>query len=121
MQPMKAVLGHNSWTMTIAFALIELPIIIFLLYFSLGSKEDIMGIYHSNPVRIVFIRGAVSFVITSFVSSLAMWLLAILRQILLNVRTVRKEFFITLGLNLLVISVEIVGVLTYKLMTNGYI
>lgn len=53
---MKTALKNNSWITTIALALIEFPIIIFLSYFSLGSKDDIMEIYHSNPSRIIFIR-----------------------------------------------------------------
>ena len=63
---MKTALKNNSWITTIAFALIEFPIIIFLSYFSLGSKDDIMEIYRSDPSRIIFIRGCISFVITSF-------------------------------------------------------
>lgn len=58
---MKTALKNNSWITTIAFALIEFPIIIFLSYFSLGSKDDIMEIYHSgmcfvcyNLIRNVF-------------------------------------------------------------------
>lgn len=107
--------------MTIAFALIELPIIIFLSYFSLGSKEGVMEIYHSNPLEIILIRGSVSFVITSFVTSLAMLLFAIIKRILLNVKTTREKLFTSLSLNLIVIIIEIIGVLTYKLMTSGYI
>lgn len=107
--------------MTIAFALIELPIIIFLSYFSLGSKEGLMEIYHSNPLEIILIRGSVSFVITSFVTSLAMLLLAIIKRILLNVKTTREKLFTSLLLNLIVIIIEIIGVLTYKLITSGYI
>ena len=71
---MKTALKNNSWITTIVFALIEFPIIIFLSYFSLGSKDDIMEIYHSDPSRIIFIRGCISFVITSFVMSLIMLL-----------------------------------------------
>ena len=107
--------------MTIAFALIDLPIIIFLSYFSLGSKEGLMEIYHSNPLEIILIRGSVSFVITSFVTSLAMLLLAIIKRILLNVKTTREKLFTSLLLNLIVIIIEIIGVLTHKLMTSGYI
>ena len=107
--------------MTIAFALIELTIIIFLSYFSLGSKEGLMEIYHSNPLEIILIRGSVSFVITSFVTSLAMLLLAIIKRILLNVKTTREKLFTSLLLNLIVIIIEIIGVLTYKLITSGYI
>ena len=107
--------------MTIAFALIELPIIIFLSYFSLGSKEGLMEIYHSNPLEIILIRGSVSFVITSFVTSLAMLLLALIKRILLNVKTTREKLFTSLLLNLIVIIIEIIGVLTYKLITSGYI
>lgn len=118
---MKTALKNNSWIITIAFALIEFPIIIFLSYFSLGSKDDIMEIYHSNPSRIFFIRGCVSFVITSFVMSLIMLLCAIIKRILLNVRTTRKKIFISLGLNFVIISIEIIGILTYKLITRGYI
>ena len=118
---MKTALRNNSWIMTIAFALIELPIIIFLSYFSLGSKEDVMEIYHSNPFGIILIRGAVSFVITSFVTSLAMLLLAIIKRILLNIKTAREKLFTSLLLNLIVIIIEIIGVLTHKLMTSGYI
>ena len=51
---MKTALKNNSWITTIVFALIEFPIIIFLSYFSLGSKDDIMEIYHSDPSRIIF-------------------------------------------------------------------
>ena len=36
-----------------------------------------MEIYHSDPSRIIFIRGCVSFVITSFVMSLIMLLYVI--------------------------------------------
>ena len=32
-----------------------------------------------------------------------------------------KKIFISLGLNFVIISVEIIGILTYKLMTRGYI
>ena len=42
---MKTALKNNSWITTIAFALIEIPIIIFLSYFSIGSKDDVMEIY----------------------------------------------------------------------------
>ena len=118
---MKTALRNNSWIMTIAFALIELPIIIFLSYFSLGSKEDVMEIYHSNPFGIILIKGAVSFVVTLFVTSLAMLLLAIIKRILLNVKTAREKLFTSLLLNLIVIIIEIIGVLTHKLMTSGYI
>lgn len=118
---MKMALRNNSWTMFIAFALIELPIIIFLSYFSLGSKEDVMEIYHSDPFGIILIRGGVSFVITSVVTSLAMLLLASIRRILLNVKTTREKLFTSLLLNSIVIIIEIVGVLTHKLITSGYI
>ena len=118
---MKTALRNNSWIMTIAFALIDLPIIIFLSYFSLGSKEDAMEIYHSDPFGIILIKGAVSFVITSFVTSLAMLLLAVIKRMLLDVKTTRKKLFTSLLLNLIVIIIEIVGVLTHKLMTRGYI
>ena len=118
---MKTALRNNSWTMTIAFASIELPIIIFLSYFSLASKEGLMEIYHSNPLEVTLIKGSVSFVITSFVTSLAMLLLAIIKRILLNVKTTREKLFSSLLLNLIVIIIEIIGVLTYKLITNGYI
>lgn len=60
---MKTALKNNSWITTIAFALIEFPIIIFLSYFSIGSKDDVMEIYHSDPSRIIFIKGCISFVI----------------------------------------------------------
>ena len=118
---MKTALRNNSWIMTIAFALIDLPIIIFLSYFSLGSKEGVMEIYHNDPFGIIFIKGAVSFVVTSFVTSLAMLLLAVIKRMLLDVKTTRKKLFTSLLLNLIVIIIEIVGVLTYKLMTRGYI
>ena len=94
-------------------------IIIFLSYFSLGSKEGLMEIYHSNPLEVTLIKGSVSFVITSFVTSLAMLLLAIIKRILLNVKTTREKLFTSLLL--IVIIIEIIGVLTYKLITNGYI
>ena len=93
---MKTALKNNSWITTIAFALIEFPIIIFLSYFSLGSKDDIMEIYHSDPSRIIFIRGCISFVITSFLMSLIMLLYVIIKRILLNVRVTRKKIFISL-------------------------
>lgn len=112
---------NNSWITTIAFALIEFPIIIFLSYFSIGSKDDVMEIYHSDPSRIIFIKGCISFVITSFLMSLIMLLYVIIKRILLNVRVTRKKIFISLGLNFVIISVEIIGILTYKLMTRGYI
>ena len=118
---MKTALKNNSWITTIAFALIEFPIIIFLSYFSIGSKDDVMEIYHSDPSRIIFIRGCISFVITSFVMSLIMLLYVIIKRILLNVRVTRKKIFISLRLNFVIISVEIIGILTYKLMTRGYI
>lgn len=54
---MKTALKNNSWITTIAFALIEFPIIIFLSYFSLGSKDDIMEIYRSDPSRIISLEG----------------------------------------------------------------
>ena len=82
---MKTALKNNSWITTIAFALIEFPIIIFLSYFSLGSKDDIMEIYHSNPSRIIFIRGCISFVITSFLMSLIMLLYVIQYSVNSNV------------------------------------
>ena len=107
--------------MTIAFALIDLPIIIFLSYFSLGSKEGVMEIYHNDPFGIIFIKGAVLFVVTSFVMSLAMLLLAIIKRILLNIKTAREKLLTSLLLNLIVIIIEIIGVLTHKLMTSGYI
>lgn len=118
---MKTALKNNSWITTIAFALIEFPIIIFLSYFSIGSKDDVMEIYHSDPSRIIFIKGCISFVITSFVMSLIMLLYVIIKRILLNVRVTRKKIFISLGLNFVIISVEIIGILIYKLMTRGYI
>ena len=118
---MKTAIRNNSWIMTIAFALIELPIIIFLSYFSLVSKEDLMEIYHSDPFGSILFRGAVSFVVTSFVTSLAMLLLAIIKRILLNIKTAREKLFTSLLLNLIVIIIEIIGVLTHKLMTSGYI
>ena len=118
---MKTALKNNSWITTIAFALIEFPIIIFLSYFSLGSKDDIMEIYHSDPSRIIFIRGCVSFVITSFVMSLIILLYVIINIILLNIMVNRKKIFIYLVLIFVFISVEIIGILTYKLMTRGYI
>ena len=99
---MKTALKNNSWITTIVFALIEFPIIIFLSYFSIGSKDDVMEIYHSDPSRIIFIKGCI-------------------KRILLNVRVTRKKVFISLGLNFVIISVEIIGILTYKLMTRGYI
>ena len=71
---MKTALKNNSWITTIVFALIEFPIIIFLSYFSIGSKDDVMEIYHSDPSRIIFIKGCISFVITSFLMSLIMLL-----------------------------------------------
>ena len=80
-----------------------------------------MEIYHSNPLEIILIRGSVSFVITSFVTSLAMLLLALIKRILLNVKTTREKLFTSLLLNLIVIIIEIIGVLTYKLITSGYI
>ena len=110
---MKTALKNNSWITTIVFALIEFPIIIFLSYFSIGSNSD--------PSRIIFIRGCISFVITSFVMSLIMLLYVIIKRILLNVRVTRKKILISLGLNFVIISVEIIGILTYKLMTRGYI
>lgn len=61
------------------------------------------------------------FVITSFLMSLIMLLYVIIKRILLNVRVTRKKIFISLGLNFVIISVEIIGILTYKLMTRGYI
>ena len=118
---MKTALRNNSWIMTIAFAVIELPIIIFLSYFSLVSKEGLMETYHSDPFGSILFRGSVSFVITSFVTSLAMLLLAIIKRILLNVKTAREKLFTSLLLNLIVIIIEIIGVLTHKLMTSGYI
>ena len=107
--------------MTIALALVEFPIIIFLLYFSLGSREGAVEIYRSNPFRIIFIKGCFSFIATSFVMSLIVLLSTLIKRILLNVRTPRKEFFVSLGLNLVVISIEIIGVLTYKWITRGCI
>lgn len=112
---------NNSWITTIVFALIEFPIIIFLSYFSIGSKDDVMEIYHSDPSRVIFIKGCISFVITSFLMSLIMLLYVIIKRILLNVRVTSKKIFISLGLNFVIISVEIIGILTYKLMTRGYI
>lgn len=103
---MKTALKNNSWITTIVFALIEFPIIIFLSYFSLGSKDDVMEIYHSDPSRIIFIRGCISFVITSFLMSLIMLLYVIIKRILLNVRVTRKKIFISLGLNFVIIILE---------------
>lgn len=118
---MKTALKNNSWTKTVAFAVIGFPIIIFLSYFSLGSKEDVIEIYQSNPFRIIFIRGCVSFMVTSLVTSLTMLLFAVIKRILLDVKTAREKLFISLGLNLVIIGIETVGVLTYKLITNGYV
>lgn len=53
--------------------------------------------------------------------SLIMLLYVIIKRILLNVRVTRKKIFISLELNFVIISVEIIGILTYKLMTRGYI
>ena len=53
--------------------------------------------------------------------SLIMLLYVIIKRILLNVRVTRKKIFISLWLNFVIISVEIIGILTYKLMTRGYI
>ena len=50
-----------------------------------------------------------------------MLLLAVIKRMLLDVKTTRKKLFTSLLLNLIVIIIEIVGVLTYKLMTRGYI
>ena len=50
-----------------------------------------------------------------------MLLYVIIKRILLNVRVTRKKIFISLRLNFVIISVEIIGILTYKLMTRGYI
>ena len=118
---MKTALKDNSWTMTVAFAVIGFPLIIFLSYFSLGSKEDVIEIYQSNPFQIIFIRGCVSFMVTSLVTSLTMLLLAVIKRILLDVKTAREKLFISLALNLVIIGIETVGVLTYKLITNGYV
>ena len=53
--------------------------------------------------------------------SLIMLLYVIIKRILLNVRATSKKIFISLGLNFVIISVETIGILTYKLMTRGYI
>ena len=95
---MKTALKNNSWITTIAFALIEFPIIIFLSYFSIGSKDDVMEIYHSDPSRIIFIRGCVSFVITSFVMSLIMLLYVIIKRILLILRSFQRKGLCDSGL-----------------------
>lgn len=50
-----------------------------------------------------------------------MLLLAIIKRILLNVKTTGEKLFTSLLLNLIVIIIEIIGVLTYKLITSGYI
>ena len=50
-----------------------------------------------------------------------MLLFAVIKRILLDVKTAREKLFISLGLNLVIIGIETVGVLTYKLITNGYV
>ena len=45
---MKTALKNNSWITTIVFALIEFPIIIFLSYFSIGSKDDVNNLTRSK-------------------------------------------------------------------------
>lgn len=118
---MKTVLKNNSWLSAIVCALIEFPIIIFFSYFSLGSEESILEIYQSNPVRIIFIRGCISFIIVSTIMSSMILLLVIMKRILLNIQIVRKKIAIFWGLNLVVIIIEILMVLIYKLTTRGYV
>ena len=95
---MKTALKNNSWITTIVFALIEFPIIIFLSYFSIGSKDDVMEIYHSDPSRIIFIKGCISFVITSFLMSLIMLLYVIIKRILLILRSFQRKGLCNSGL-----------------------
>ena len=64
---------------------------------------------------------AFRFMVTSLVTSLTMLLFAVIKRILLDVKTAREKLFISLGLNLVIIGIETVGVLTYKLITNGYV
>lgn len=118
---MKTARENNNWIMNILLALIEFPIIIFLSYFSLGSREDVVEIYYSNPFRIIFIRGCVSFIATSFVMFLIIVLSATFKRVLLNIKTTQRELFSSLKFNSAIISIEIVGVLIYKLITRGYI
>lgn len=118
---MKTELKNISWVSVLVCALIEFPIIIFLSYFSLGSKEGAMEIYQSNPVRIVFIRGCISFIIVSAIMSSMILFWVIMKRILLNIQIARKKIVILLGFNIVVIIVEILMVLIYKLMTRGYI
>lgn len=118
---MKTELKNVSCFSAIVCALIEFPMIIFLSYFSLGSKEGIMEIYQSNPVRIVFIRGCVSFIIVSAIMSSVILLFVSMRRILLNVQIARKKIVILLAFNIVVIIVEILMILIYKFMTRGYI
>ena len=118
---MKTALKNNSWITTVAFALIEFPIIVFLSYFSLGSKDDIIEIYHSDPSRIIFIRGCFSFFVTSVVMTLMMLLYAVIKRFILNVMITCKRIWISLALNFVIIGVEVIVTMIYKLMTRGYI
>ena len=68
-----------------------------------------------------FIKRTQKYTKLFFYHYLIMLLYVIIKRILLNVRVTRKKIFISLGLNFVIISVEIIGILTYKLMTRGYI
>lgn len=80
-----------------------------------------MEIYQSNPIRIIFIRGCISFIIVSTIMSSMILLLVSMKRIFFNVQIVRKKISIFLGLNFVVIIIEILIVLIYKLMTRGYV
>ena len=56
-----------------------------------------MEIYHSDPSRIIFIKGCISFVITSFLMSLIMLLYVIIKRNGMNVRVTRKKDFYFFG------------------------
>lgn len=82
---MKTALKNSDWLATIICAIMEFPMIIFLSYFSLGSKEIIMEIYQTDPIRIFCIKGCISFIIVSIIMHSIILLLVLIIKWILNV------------------------------------
>lgn len=95
--------------------------IIFLSYFSLGSKEIIMEIYQTDPIRIFCIKGCISFIIVSIIMHSIILLLVLIIKWILNVQIAPKKIIVFFGLNSVLIIIEIMIVLIYKLSTRGYV
>ena len=109
---------NNIWIILLLL-IIELPVIFFLTYFTLGLKERLLEEFSANPYGLFFEKIGLIYLLLIMLSMM----LLMIMKLLIKIGKCRYEFNLVRCFfrNAIYIIPVILMIVVYKLLTRGYV